>query len=152
MEALLEVVSPSSVASFDAEAWPQSAATPAAFVAEPDGEPLAALIGDTLSPRFCSWRGASGRRYIVSVYDGNACPPYCDAVVIAVAVSTEGRRRALAVADTGVFPEPLIARLRSLAPAGERTELHLHLLAASSAERRATLDDLAAAAPHAARS
>jgi hypothetical protein len=39
-----------------------------------------------------------------------------------------------------------------LANVGERLEFHLHLLAASSAERCAALDDLSAAAPYAARS
>ncbi len=152
MEALLDVVSPGPDGSLDPEPWPEPAPSPAVLVAEADSEPLASLRGDTLSPRFSSWRGASGRRYIVSVYDGSACPAYCDAVLIAVAVAANGRRRALALADTGVFPEPVIARFRSSAPAGERVEFHLHLLATSSAERRAALEDLAAAVPYAARS
>ena len=151
MEALLDVVSPGPAGSFEPDSWPEPALSPAVLVAE-DGEPLASLLGDTLSPRFCSWRGASGRRYIVSVYSSSACPAYCDAVLLAVAVAANGRRRAFALADTGVFPEPVIARLRALAPAGQRIEFHLHLLATSSAERRAALEDLAAAAPYAARS
>jgi hypothetical protein len=155
MESLLEAVSPSPDGSPQIwpEPWPEPADSAALYLAEPDGEPLASLLGDTLSPRFCSWRGASGRRYIVSVYDFHRCPAYCDAVLIAVSVAPDGRRRPLALADTGVFPEPLIARMaRSLAAAGARMEFHLHLLAASSAERKAALDDLAAAAPYAERS
>jgi hypothetical protein len=74
-------------------------------------------------------------------------------VLIAAAVDPNGRRRALALADTGVFPEPLIARVRrSLSEAAGRLEFHLHLLAASPVERRAALDDLAAVCPYAARS
>ncbi len=155
MLALLDAVSPglADMSALEAEPWPEPAPPTAAFLAETDGEPLAALAGETLSPRFCTWRGASGRRYIVSVYDADACPAYCDAVLIAAAVEPDGRRRALAFADTGVFPEPLLARAaQSLSNAAERLEFHLHLLTASASERRAALDDLAAAAPYAARS
>jgi hypothetical protein len=131
---------------------PEPAPSTAPRLAETDGEPLAALAGRALEPRFRSWRGASGRRYIVSVYDPDACPAYCDAVLIAAAVDPDGRRRLLALADTGVFPEPVLARARrSLGDVAEPVEFHLHLLAASSAERRAALDDLAAACPYAAR-
>lgn len=153
MAALLAAVPPGPAATApEDEPWPEPAPPTAAFLAEADGEPLAALDGDTLSPHFCSWRGASGRRYIVSVYEPQACPAYCDAVLIAVAVGYDGRRRPLAFADTGVFPEPLLARTaKTLANGPDRLEFHLHLLAASAAERRAALDDLAAAAPYAAR-
>ncbi|MGD0562464.1 MAG: hypothetical protein ABSA66_05185 [Roseiarcus sp.] len=155
MLALQDAVSPcpAGAPAHEAERWPESAPPTAAYLAETDGEPLAALTGEGLSPRFCSWRGASGRRYIVSVYQADACPAYCDAVLIAAAVGPDGRRRALALADTGVFPEPLLARaIESLSHVHGRVEFHLHLLAASPAERRAALDDLSAAAPYAARS
>ncbi|MGD0763364.1 MAG: hypothetical protein ABR929_09285 [Roseiarcus sp.] len=132
--------------------WAEPAPSRAPRLAETDGEPLAVLAGQILEPRFRSWRGASGRRYIVSVYDPDACPAYCDAVLIAAAVDPDGRRRLLALADTGVFPEPVLARAkRSLGDIAEPVEFHLHLLAASSAERRVALDDLAAACPYAAR-
>ena len=132
------------------EPWPETAPPTAPCFAE--GERLAALADDALSPRFCAWRGASGRRYIASVYEADLCPAYCDAALIAVAAYAGGRRRILALADTGVFPEPVVARLaQTLAPLAERLEFHLHLLAANPADRRAALDDLAAAAPYAAR-
>ena len=70
-----------------------------------------------------------------------------------MAAEPDGRRRIVALADTGVFPEPVVARLaQTAAPFSGRLELHLHLLAATAAERRAALDDLAAAAPYATRS
>ncbi len=135
------------------ECWPEPAPSTAAFLAETEAEPLVALSDEALSPRFRSWRGASGRRYIVSVYDAHGCPAYCEAVLIAAAVGADGRRRALALAATGVFPEPILSRVAtSLSHIAERVEFHLHLLAASAAERRAALDDLCAAAPYAARS
>lgn len=153
MAALLEAVLPGPAAPMELEPWPESAPPTATYLAEADGEPLAALVGDPLSPRFCAWRGASGRRYIVSIYDPRQCPAYCDAVLIAVAAATDGRRRPVAFADTGAFPEPLLARLaRSLSAGGDRMEFHLHLLAGAPSERRAALDDLAAAAPYAERS
>jgi hypothetical protein len=134
------------------EPWPEAAPPTAPCFAEAEGEPLAALADDALSPRFCAWRGASGRRYIASVYEAEVCPAYCDAALIAVAAGADGRRRILALVDTGVFPEPVVARLaQALAPLAERLEFHLHLLAANSDDRRAALDDLAAAAPYAAR-
>ena len=136
------------VSSRPTESWPEAAPPTAPSLPEPDAEPLAALADEALSPRFCAWRGASGRRYIASVYPASACPAYCDAVLIAVAAGADGRRRILAVADTGVFPEPVVARLAAtFTPLADRLEFHLHLLAATPAERRAALDDLSAAAP-----
>jgi hypothetical protein len=155
MLALEDAISPFAPAApaAEAEPWPEPAPPTAPPLAETEGEALAALAEEDLSPRFRSWRGASGRRYIVSVYEARACPAYCDAVLIAAAVEADGRRRALAIADTGVFPEPVLARARtSFAHVAERLEFHLHLLAASPAERRAALDDLSALAPYAARS
>ena len=150
----LDLVSPALVASrLPVDPWPEPAPPTAPYFAETDAEPLASLADEPLSPRFCAWRGASGRRYIASVYDARACPAYCDAALIAVAAAPDGRRHIVALADTGAFPEPVVARLaRTPAPLAGRLELHLHLLAATTAERRAALDDLAAAAPHAARS
>ncbi|MGD0639635.1 MAG: hypothetical protein ABSC22_02715 [Roseiarcus sp.] len=154
MLAVLDAVSPdpADAPAPHAEGWPEPAPSTAAHLAETEPEPLAALDDEALSPRFRSWRGASGRRYIVSVYDARTCPAYCDAVLIAAAIDSRGRRRALAFADTGVFPEPILSRVAaSLSDRAERVEFHLHLLAASAAERRAALDDLSAAAPYAAR-
>jgi hypothetical protein len=148
----LDLVSPALVASRPpAGCWPEPAPPTVPYFAETEAEPLAALADEPLSPRFCAWRGASGRRYIASVYEARACPAYCDAALIAVAAEPGGRRRIVALADTGAFPEPVVARL-ARTPADGRLELHLHLLAATAAERRAALDDLAAAAPYAARS
>jgi hypothetical protein len=149
----IDVVSPVFAASsVPADGWPEPAPPTAPYFAEADAEPLAALADETLAPRFCAWRGLSGRRYIASVYQARACPAYCDAALIAVATDPDGRRRIVALADTGPFPEPVVARLaQTLAPIAGRLEFHLHLLAETPAERRAALDDLAAAAPHATR-
>ena len=112
-----------------------------------EAEPLDALNGDLLTTKFRGWRGRSGRRYIFSVFDSVKCPAYRDAVLIAVAVETDGARRPIAFADTGAFPEPLLSQLaRSCSTEGGKYEFHLHLLAKSAADRRSILEDLREAA------
>jgi hypothetical protein len=151
MLAPLDAFSPALAVAASADE-PLSAPPTALSLAEPGAAPLAALADEGLSPRFCAWRGASGRRYIFSAYPAAACPAYCDAVLIAVDRDFAGRRRAVAFLDTGTFPEPVLARAaKSLAALGDRLEFHLHLLAATAQQRAATIADLAAAA-HPARS
>lgn len=106
---------------------------------------FAALSQTSLASRFVAWAGLSGRTYVFSVYAPAACPAFCDAILLAVA-RDDGERRVLAALDTGVFPEPILARAaRELGPRVETLEFHMHLLARSSAERRAALADLEAA-------
>jgi hypothetical protein len=110
------------------------------------GSSLAALAGMPISSRFCSWIGLSGRRYVFSIYPASACPAFCDAVLLAAVHDMTGRRRAILVRDTGAFPEPVVAEAqRELRAFGPGVELHLHLLAASPAERAAAVADLAIA-------
>lgn len=107
------------------------------------GSSLAALANMPISSRFCSWTGLSGSRYVFSVYSASACPTFCDAVLLAAVRDAAGRRRAVSVRDTGAFPEPVVAKARrELGAFGPRLEFHLHLLAASAAERAATVADL----------
>jgi hypothetical protein len=110
------------------------------------GASLAALAGTPIASRFCSWIGQSGRRYVFSVYPAPECPAFPDAVLMAVVRDMTGRRCVVSVHDTGAFPEPVLARVRrELSAFASGLELHLHLLAASSAERAATIADLAIA-------
>ena len=110
------------------------------------GASLKALAGMPIASRFCSWVGQSGRRYVFSVYPASECPAFPDAVLMAVVRDMTGRRRVVSARDTGGFPEPVIASVRrELGAFGPGLELHLHLLAASSAERAATVADLAIA-------
>jgi hypothetical protein len=97
-------------------------------------------------PLFWYWRGASGTRYIHSVFLRENCPPLSGAVYIGVK-KAGAQRVALVVgrfpgADEGVasvsdFFEDLAAK--------GVDEVHVHLLASSAAERQRVLDDLAAA-------
>jgi hypothetical protein len=113
---------------------------------EARGSSLAALAGMPSSSRFCSWVGLSGRRYVFSVYPALECPSFCDAVLLAAVRDMTGQRRAILVRDTGAFPEPVLANARREHRIfGPGLEFHLHLLAASPAERAATLADLAIA-------
>jgi hypothetical protein len=107
------------------------------------GAPLAALAGTSIASRFCSWIGLSGRRYVFSVYPAADCPAFRDAVLLAAVRDMAGQRRAILARDTGAFPEPVIAKARrELTPYGPGLEFHLHLTAASPAERAATVADL----------
>ncbi len=110
------------------------------------GASLKALAGMPIASRFCSWIGQSGRRYVFSVYPASECPAFPNAVLMAVVRDMTGRRCVVSVRDTGAFPEPVLARVRrELSAFGSGLELHLHLLAASSVERVATVADLAIA-------
>jgi hypothetical protein len=123
--------------------FPMPEAAAPGCLREADSGPLASLAGVGLGGRFRLWRGASGRRYMVSVYGAHDCPAYEHAVLIGAAEAVDGTRRIAFIEDTGAFPEAVVDRARArLAAFAARTELHVHLLAASPRERRAAIDDL----------
>ncbi len=105
------------------------------------GVPLTAISDDGLAEtRFWYWFGASGRRYIHSVYHPDSCPPLPGAVFIAVK-RTGALRTALSVGRFSVFWDlhgfPDIAR--------DAEELHVHLLARDDEDAREIAADLARA-------
>lgn len=110
------------------------------------GSPLTALFGNRLAARFHGWRGASGKRYVCTVF----CDPFeiCDfaaALVLCVARDHDGSRRLVAMAATDDPVRP--AWLDSLAqgrPVRGANEWHVHLIAATAADRAAALEDLRA--------
>jgi hypothetical protein len=105
--------------------------------------PLRALADNDLKDRFRNWLGSSGRRYVFSVYDRETCPAYNFAVLIVVAFGPNGERRILFVADTGCFPDLVLAKVATMrAEQGETLEFHVHLLAHSLNERCALIEDL----------
>jgi hypothetical protein len=108
-----------------------------------DNAPLTALAGEALGQRFRSWRGRSGKRFVFSVYDLASCPAYEHAVMIVAAASPDGERRVISIADTGSFPDIVLAKAGATGPAHSALELHIHLLAQSRAERLAVIADLA---------
>ena len=132
---------------FDSQPRRPGRARATAAIARPAGDSaLLALSGESLSGRFRHWRGASGQRYIFSVYDPSSCPAYEHVVLILVAVDRDARHIIFA-ADTGALPDLALQRAREMiATLDCAVEFHVHLLASSRAERMATIDDLAASA------
>lgn len=119
------------------------------------GSPLSAKLPEDLGlgERFWYWRGASGRRYIHSIYAADACPPLPGAVFIAVRRC--GEREAIAVGRFSSYWDGSLAGLAGAGLAGlAADEIHVHLLARDDAAAGAVLDDLrlaleSAPAPHA---
>jgi hypothetical protein len=85
------------------------------------GSPFKVKTGS--DPRFWYWHGASGRKYIHSVYRPDACPPLPGAVYVAVKVIA-GMRVVLSI---GRFPPVLEGGARSRFDGAN--EVHVHLLA-----------------------
>jgi hypothetical protein len=106
----------------------------------PDSAPLQALADGGLRAKFRSWRGASGRRYIFSVYDRRSCPAYSDAVLVVASALVNGDRKIVFVADTGCFPDMVVAK--AAAKFEGAFEFHVHLLARAPDERRALMADI----------
>ncbi len=106
-------------------------------------EPAAINRDGDFADRFWYWHGASGKRYIHSIYPAEACPPLPGAVYVAVRRQGEVRE-AVAVGRfsriwdvaSGITGGIDIARLGA-------DELHVHLLAREDAAAEAAADDLA---------
>lgn len=112
--------------------------------------PLAALSGSALARRFWTWNGASGRRYICSVFSRDECPAFAEAIVIAVRNEIGGARRIVFICasgprlrgdGTGLWYGSGIAEFDGFAV----DELHIHLLCDSATRRCAAMEDLALA-------
>ena len=92
-----------------------------------------------------SWRGRSGRRYVVGVHplSEREILDVMDAVVIAVGRDGEGVARVVDVVAAG---SDVRARARrswmSQVRASGATEMHVHRLASGTAERSAIIGDL----------
>lgn len=108
------------------------------------GSPIAvALASDpSFQDRFWYWSGASGRKYIHSVYLLDDCPPFPGAIY--VAVKRQGHLRiALAVGRFQPFWDHVLGarEARRFASLGV-DELHVHLLGKTPAETEAVFGDL----------
>ena len=110
---------------------------------------LASLRVHALREGFHAWHGASGRRFVASVFPVDPCAGDCglpafEAFVLIPVVRDGVRRRAQAV----VAVEWGSARHRAIAAAiaGGVDEWHVHLLGTSRSERAAIVTDLRAGA------
>lgn len=107
--------------------------------------PLACLDRTGLEGLFQSWLGASGRRYVCSVYSIDAPPSFdcARAIVAAVRMNADGASIAF-VFHPGEAAENGDLRLwAQKARACGASEWHVHLLAASKEERDCAVRDLA---------
>lgn len=92
--------------------------------------------------RFCYWTGASGKRYIHSVYRPDDCPPLPGAIFIEVCRMADGSRKPLRTGRFAPFwdlPVNGQGRLDSAC-----REIHVHLLAEDDSTTARVLDDLTA--------
>ena len=103
----------------------------------------AALAAAGLASRFHAWRGASGRRYLVTVHDVTAAPAYPGAVVVLARREADGTRVALWAGRSPASG----AALARLAQIKRAEEVHVHLIAESAEARAAVEADLVTRAP-----
>jgi hypothetical protein len=105
--------------------------------------PYQLSIDPDFAERFWYWHGASGARFIHSVYKPGNCPPLPRGVYVAVKRQGE-LRLPLAVGLFGDFWDLSgpTARLRHESTADE---IHVHLLAPNPEAAKAVADDIASA-------
>lgn len=108
-------------------------------------ERLRATAGLSASPALSSWRGHSGRRYVVGIHPLSEADllDVTEAVLIAVHRDRDGVARVVDVAVAGAKPRER-QRLSWMSSARDRgaTEMHVHRLAEGDEERRAIVEDL----------
>jgi hypothetical protein len=109
-------------------------------------EPALVCSEAAFAQAFHYWRGASGRRYLHSVYSLIGCPALPRANYILVRRYDDGTRAALAFGQTRDETASLnLAHLRHQGAKCGANEVHIHLLA-ETAEARAQVEaDLVAA-------
>ena len=105
-----------------------------------------AAVADVLAetaPRFHFWTGASGRRYVHTVYSLFDCPPLGIASYVLVRRSNKTERKILAIGRLSNEQASLnLAEIRQRAATLGADEVHVHLLAMSASECQAVEVDL----------
>ena len=97
-------------------------------------------LGSSDNERFWYWRGASGKKYIHSIYAADACPPLPGAIYVTVR-RIGHLRTAIAVGRFSSLWDGACANNANL----DADEIHVHLLARDSADAEMVLNDLKAA-------
>jgi hypothetical protein len=109
----------------------------------PANEPALICREKLVAQPYHYWRGASGARYLHSVYSLRDCPALPKATYIIVRRDNDGTRRPLKIGQTVEDADTLnLARLRHLGAKLGGNEVHIHLLAESSEERDMVEADL----------
>lgn len=112
----------------------------------PSDEPALVCAEAAFDQAFHYWRGASGRRYLHSVYSLVGCPALPQANFILVRRHEDGSREALAFGNTKADAMSLnLARLRHEGAKIGANEVHIHLLADTAQARSFVEADLTAA-------
>ena len=112
----------------------------------PADEPALVCNEAAFAQAFHYWRGASGRRYLHSVYSLVGCPALPRANYILVRRFDDGTRVALSFGQTKDEAVSLnLAHLRHEGAKCGANEVHIHLLAENSDERALVEADLVGA-------
>jgi len=115
----------------------------------PADEPALVCAEAAFDQAFHYWRGASGRRYLHSVYSLVGCPALPQANFILVRRHEDGTREALVFGNTKDDAVSLnLAHLRHEGAKIGANEVHIHLLADTARARRFVEADLTAAQLH----
>ena len=95
------------------------------------------------SPRFHFWTGASGKRYVHTVYSVFDCPPLGLASYVLVRRASKTERKVLAIGRLSHEQASLnLAEIRQRAATLGADEVHVHLLASTVSECQAVEVDL----------
>jgi hypothetical protein len=107
-------------------------------------ERLRATAGFRQALPMTSWRGRSGRRYVVGIHAlaASEVVEVTEAVLIAVSRGVDGTARVVDIATAGPFARDGQAHWMTRARDHGATEMHVHRLALTEDERRAVAEDL----------
>jgi hypothetical protein len=107
---------------------------------------IAAAVAADTSPRFHFWTGASGKRYVHTVYSLFDCPPLGLASYVLVRRANRTTREVMAIGRL-VSDQPTLnlAEIRHRAATLGADEVHVHLLATSPGECQAVEVDILSA-------
>ena len=112
----------------------------------PADEPALVCAEAGFAQAFHYWRGASGQRYLHSVYSLIGCPALPQANYILVRCHEDGTRTPIAFGETKDDAISLnLAHLRHKGAKLGANEVHIHLLAETAVDRARVENDLAAA-------
>jgi hypothetical protein len=111
---------------------------------QPAGPAFAFDAGQSdTSPRFHFWTGASGRRYVHTVYSVFDCPPLGVASYVLVRRVSKTERKVMAIGRLSNEQASLnLAEIRQRAATLGADEVHVHLLAMTASECQAVEIDL----------
>ena len=112
-------------------------------ILEPDGRAASIDVPPGLSSSFHFWSGASGRRYVHTVYSIRECPELPASNFVLVHRDELGRCRALAVGRLSHRSASLnLAEIRQRGAQLGATEVHVHLLAEGSQQMKTIEQDV----------